>query len=343
MDTRTKIYIGVAIAALLAVLMYIVKIQHDMLTKQQEIERSIVEFKQLGNGLARIEGRMTTDKSDLEKQLKNLGVDVSKLSDDLKENGAKLEAISVSVGTTKGYKKEGMPSDWQAPIPTNSLDTNSPTPPTPLLATNNNPDCSSKYGYCNKLQGINLYEEGLDKVKIPFGNATFNATSSTPWGVEVYPRKYYSILSMGKDATGRIVAHSQMMIEDKTGQKHKIAVDESSYIEQVAETSRMYWWNPRIMAGYSLGATTSAEISSILSAQFFMSSYTSNKSRPKWSFIGIGGGYDIARRALVGVISPVMYNLFPTNEFIQNVYIGPTVGLSTQESVSFSGTISLIF
>ena len=332
---KTKILIGIGVLSAFALSAYIIKIQNDISKRQEDINTKIIEYKKLEDGLARIESRQTTDKKDLEKSLKEFGVNYSKIQKDLDDHNAKLEAISVSIGRTEGYIRSNSISDWQEPID----DSANPQPSTPP-----DPTCSSQYGYCTKIQGLNLYEQGINNDKIPFGSVGFNATSSAPWNLSVYPRKYYSILSLGKKSDGTTIAYSQMYIEDKDGNKHKIAIDEKSFYEQVDKTYRFYWWNPRIMAGYGVGARFNNGFSSIINAQLYTSSYTANQSRPTWSFFGAGIGYDLTNSSVIGTVSPVAYNLFHTTDLIQNFYVAPVISLSfLDSSIGVHASASLIF
>jgi hypothetical protein len=347
MSTKSKLIIGGIIVLVLLVFAYIIKIQHDIITNQRNIETKIIEFKQLGDGLARLESKITTDRADLEKKLNDLGVDYKKIEEDLKNNDAKLEIIAVTIGATEGYKKTNIGSDWQQPIPTNNSSVTNSDAINPnasvLRLSSSAEECVNKYGYCNNIQGLNLFELGPADEKIPFGDVAFNATSPTPWSLNVYPRKYYSVLSVGKNTEGNIVAHSQVMIEDNNGNKHKIGISEKSYVEQVNKTYRFYWWSPRFMGEYSLGLRTDGAVSSIVGLKAYISSYTANKSRPTWMFIGLGGGYDMSNRRPAVSVSPVAYNVFHTTELIQNLYVAPTVSMATDGGVGIHGTIGLIF
>lgn len=341
MNTRNKIAIGSGIIIVFLIFAYIIKMQHDIITKQNDISTKIIEFQQLGNGIARIESKMTSDRKDLELKLKDLGVNYDTIKKDLDNHNAKLEAISVSIGRTEGYVRSNIISDWQDPLDEYP---NSQQQPNTNTNINLDPTCVSQHGYCRSVQGLNLYEQGINNEKIPFGAVGFNATSPTPWNLNVYPRKYYSILSMGKKPDGSVIAHSQMVIEDRDGNKHNIAIDEKSFYEQVDQTYRFSWWSPRIMAGYGIGANFNHGFSSILNMQFYTSSYTANQSRPTWMFFGLGAGYDLTNKGIIATLSPVSYNMFHMNNLIQNIYFAPIVSMSfADSSIGVHAMASLIF
>jgi len=341
--TKYKIAAGISVLALFVLLGIILYMQYSLSQKQQEIERSIIEFKKLEDGIVRLENKYVNNSDDLEQILKNLGVDVSIIKKDLDSQGAQLEAVAVVVGTTHGYSSTNLSSDFQRPS-TNSGDIGSTYDPNLNSANPScnsaNPSCMSSYGYCQNVQGLNLFEQG-EKEQIPFGSVLFDAASDKPWSVEVFPRKYYSVLSMGKDNDGRTVAHSRMMIESQ-GKKHVVGINQA-YYREVYEPARFYWWNPRLAGGIGFGISTKGKASSMVSAQFYPSSYASNKARPSWMFFGVGAGYDLVDDSFVGTVAPVMYNVLPKSNLIQNIYVGPTVGMRTDGGVHINGSMNIAF
>ncbi|HUU88457.1 MAG TPA: hypothetical protein VMX17_11995 [Candidatus Glassbacteria bacterium] len=341
--TKYKIVAGISVLALFVLLGIILYMQYSLSQKQQEIERSIIEFKKLEDGIVRLETKYVRNSDDLEKILKNLGVSVDIIKKDLDSQGAQLEAVAVIVGTTHGYSGTNLPSDFQKPS-TGSSNNNdnigNSSNPSNNNSNSTNPSCMSSYGYCQNAQGLNLFEQG-EKEQIPFGSVLFDAASDKPWSVEVFPRKYYSILSMGKDNDGRTVAHSRMMIESQ-GKKHVVGINQA-YYREVYEPARFYWWNPRLAGGIGFGLSTNGRMSSMVSAQFYPSSYASNKARPSWMFFGVGAGYDLVDDSFVGTVAPVMYNVLPKSNLIQNIYVGPTVGMGTDGGVRVNGSMNIAF
>lgn len=326
MTNKTKIIIGASVIVAIIIFAYIIKIQNDIANRQRNIETQTIEFKQLGDGIARLESRMVSDSASLEQKLKDLGIDYKKIQKDLDQNNAKIDAISVVVAKTPGYVQVNVPSDSSRP---------NPDPVDPNV-------CKNPHGYCDEIKRKDLFEQGQSS-QIPIGFVEFDATKDQPWGVNIFPRKYYSILSMGKDSQGAVFAHSQFMIEDQNGIKHKIAVDERSFFEQVDKTYRFHWWNPRIMGEYSFGARTDGNLISMLGVKGYISAYTANYSRPTWTFIGLGAGYDMSNKKIAANFSPVAYNVFHTNDLIQNLYVAPTVSMFSDLGIGFSATVALIF
>ena len=340
--TKYKIAAGVSVLALFVLLGIILYMQYSLSQKQQEIERNIIEFKKLEDGIVRLESKYVRNSDDLEKILKDLGVSVNIIKKDLDEQGAQLEAVAVVVGTTHGYSETNLPSDFQNP--SNNSGNNGNTGNSANNSNNNSGDttslCLSSYGYCQNAQGLNLFEQG-EKEQIPFGSVLFDASSEKPWSIEVFPRKYFSVLSFGKDNDGRTIAHSRMMIESQ-GKKHVVGINEA-YYREVYNPARFYWWNPRLAGGIGFGLSTNGSMSSMTSVQFYPSSYASNKARPSWMFFGVGVGYNLVDDSFVGTVAPVMYNVLPKSNLIQNIYVGPTVGMGTDGGVRVNGSMNIAF
>jgi len=336
METKYKIITGATVIIVFVLLGFILKMQYDIQQKQKQIEQSIIEFKKLEEGIVRLESKYVNSSKDLEKVLSGLGVDVDTIKKDLREQGAQLEAVAVVIGTTGGYNGKNLPSDFK--LPSVGIGNNTTTPGS--SNSSSNAVCLSAYGYCDGAQGLNLFEPSED-IKIPFGSVTFDAATEKPWSLQVFPRKYYSVLSMSKDNNGRTIAHAKMMIESQ-GQRYTIGVNEA-YYKEVLNPSRFYWWNPRITGGVGFGFSTHGSASSMVSLQFYPSSYASNKARPSWMFFGVGAGYEFVSKSPVATVAPVMYNAFPNSNLIQNLYVGPVVGMGFDGAVHVNGSMNIVF
>src|SRR3954464_13820885 len=94
------VMIAGAIAVVVALIM-VVKWQHDIINKQTAIEKSMIEMKQLGDGIVRAQAQYAS-KDDLEKFAKQNNVDLSPIKNDLERLNAQIQGISVAAVSTPG-------------------------------------------------------------------------------------------------------------------------------------------------------------------------------------------------------------------------------------------------
>jgi hypothetical protein len=66
----------------------------------------------------------------------------------------------------------------------------------------------------------------------------------------------------------------------------------------------------------------------IPNAQLFLFSKGMTKPDPDWIFVGLGAGYDFINKDAVFTISPLSYNIGHHIPMINNVFIGPTFGIT---------------
>src|SRR5690242_8223510 len=97
-----KVSIIVGSVLLLIFLLLIVKMQRDIINKQSQLETSLVEMKQLGDGIVRSQASYVS-RRDLEEFAKNSNVNLEPIEEDLKKLGAEVKGISSILVASPGY------------------------------------------------------------------------------------------------------------------------------------------------------------------------------------------------------------------------------------------------
>src|SRR5690606_8147307 len=111
---KWKLAIVVAILALIASLLLIIKWQRDIIKRQEQIENSLVEMKKLPNSITRAEAKYATS-DDIKALAKDLNIKLDPIKEDLKTLGADVKAIQKIKIVSTGYSGGNLPSDSSEP------------------------------------------------------------------------------------------------------------------------------------------------------------------------------------------------------------------------------------
>jgi hypothetical protein len=319
MDWNWKTKAGVVGGTVLvmSVMGYIIKIQHDTVERLKFIETSVVESKNIGNGIVREQASYVT-KKDLENMVKDQGMDLAAIKKDLAVLGANVNGISTVKVVTQGYKADHVASSGTTPREP-STET---TPRTDVQAATATQD---PHGYQSATQWLNL-SEPIGKENIPFGKVGFSAWDAKPWSEQISPRTYSSTTVLGKNEEGRTYAYSRFEI-DVEGKKYIVPITEAKIAEEVPKPS--FHWSPRLYLGVDFGVIANPpmhfEVMPDLGLSFF--SYGQTKLNPDWTFLTLGLGYETQTKGIAFLLNPVDYNIAKHLPFVENLYLGPSMSL----------------
>lgn len=318
-DWKTKTGIVAAVLLLVTLLAFVIKVQHDTIERLKYIETSVVDSKRIGEDIVRSQSSYVT-KKDLERAIKDHGIDLKAIKKDLNVLGADLKGLNTITVVTPGYNGNNIPS-------TGTGDPN-PDPPEP------NEPVLDKYGYFAAAQKLRLTEPFGDGKAVPFGEVGFSAWQEKPWDLEILPRAYRSETVLGQGREGRHYAYSTFQIE-VDGKTYKVPIAEAHFKEEYP--SPAFSFNPRLYLGVDGGAIANppahAELTPSLGISLF--SYGKTLVSPDWSFLYLGFGYATQHQAPALVVAPANYNVAKPIPFMDNFHLGPSV------SVDVDGNIGL--
>lgn len=301
---KVKAIIIGSILILVSCLIFIVKVQYDTIARLKSIETSVVESKDIGNGIIRAQSAYVTQ-NDLERLLKEQNINIESIKNDLKTLGADIQGVNTISVVTPGYNGNNLPT------------TNTTPNPNPVNQINNDPN-----GYFKNQQWFALTEP-FNNNTIPFGKVGFSAWQDKPWSLEVLPRKYESITVLGQDEDGRHYAYSKFQIETN-GKIYTVPISSAKLVEEYPNSK--FSFNPRLYLGIDGGIIINspihAEITPNIGLSFF--SYGKTKVSPQWSFATLGLGYSTQQKDIVLILSPINYNIGKDIPLIDNLYIGPS-------------------
>lgn len=317
MSLSTKILITVVAILLICTGGFIVFKQIESANRIRDIERSIVEQKQLLDNISRAQAQYAS-KEDIATFAKQQNINLDVIKKDLESLHANLQGISGVSVNSKGQNGSNIPS-------TNVT----PRPNSPSIEPENNP-----YGYLTNAQHLELQEK-FSNVDVPFGKVGFSAWKEKPWDLEVHPRKYSVTSVLGQDENGRHYMYNKFAIQTG-GKTYDVKIDDNKFLEEYPQ-DKFHWFNPRLfmMANAGVGISQTP-----IKAEFTpgvavgIMSYGKTKVNPTFSILQLGVGYGVVNKTVEFSVSPVQYNIGKNLPLMNNTYIGPNVQLNTKGNVT---------
>lgn len=331
---------------IIVILIGFIVFQRKTISKLQHTVDDFSKSKPIDNGVVR-SGSKEVPPGEVVDSGSAAGLPMGPIKDDADRNGNSITGINTSSSTSDGTKEDELPSSRTKPRngnPSNSHNggekpnTESPGPVdcSKLVKCPENPD---KFDYLNRQQFISLHESFKDN-KILLGEVGFSAWKPNPWSVEIYPRVYESSIVIAESPEGKKSAYSKFSIF-VNGKSHEIPIEKSQLI--FSETPSSFAWNPRLMAGLSMGASIPLDFTVSPSIGLSIGSYGQFLKSPDWFFGVISVGYEINQKTLAFSLDPVLYRISNVIPFTNNLYLGPTVGIDLEGRFLLSGSLKVAF
>lgn len=315
----TKILIFLGIMLTFGMASFIIYKQVENSNRLQAIEGSVVQQKQLVDGITRSLSEFST-KKDIDQFLKDSGVNLKAIQDDLAKLHGEISAVNVAQASSTAYKETNVKStsttvnNTQASVPTVTCDGKQ------IPCPNADP-----FGYQRATQNLVLNEE-FGQLKVPFGQVSFDASQQAPWSLDVSQRQYNMDTVIGADENRKTYVYNKFSI--KTGDKNYDVPIANSTTKQEYPTAKFSFWNPRLFIGVDGGIDVTkikGEISPTLSVGFM--SYGQYKKLPDFSVLEVGIGYGTVSQTGQVIITPATYNIGKHIPLMDNTYIGPSLGI----------------
>lgn len=301
--------------------------QQYMFNKQSlEIQKSVIEMKQLKDDIIRSQSQYVNQKG-FEDFVKQNNINLEAIQRDINSLDGKIIAINSLIASSKGQVVIGGGSTSTEPTP----------PPKPVDCNDKTMNCvNDQFNYFGTIQKLQLNED-FGKVQVPIGEVGFAAGTpdNKPWGYKIRPRQYKVDNTIAHTGEGQTVVYNALTI--KSGDdEYTIPITSSQTVERYP-ASTFSWWNPRIALGFSGAASfTSDSIKAEATPSLSVSimSYGKTKASPDIRVLSVGAGYNMIDRrpALEG--SPIQFNVGKavSGTLLNNLYVGPTLGVNTAGS-----------
>lgn len=331
LEKRILIYLSLILG--LGALGFIIYRQEQINARQVAIESQVVAQKQLVDGIVRSQASWAT-KDDVAAFAKANDVNLKAIQSDLDALHAEVAAVNVAVATSHGQNGTNLPSTNTGP--------GNPNPPGPVTVpcpNGGNVTCpnTDPFGYQKAQQNLALNED-FGTIKVPIGNVGFSAWQDKPWDIHISDREYHATTTIGTDENQRLYTYNKLEI--KTGDKSYTIPLTSSKTEQVYPEAKWSWWNPRLFLGAD-GAVGLNPVKGdfIPNLNVQIMSYGRYKTQPDWSILQVGAGYAVDSKRPELLITPFSYNVGKNIPLMNNLYVGPSVGVVTDGNVFVGGGI----
>lgn len=314
MPLYQKILIWLGAVVVVGALGFIIYKQNEISNRQTAIEQNIIASKQLVDGIVRSQSSWAT-REDMEKFIKDNGVNLRAIQDDLDKLHAEVSAVNVAVTTSKGQIGTHIPTNPGPVVNPNPIDPKNPDP----------------YGYMKQQQTLALNED-FGTIKVPVGSVGFSAWQEKPWNYEIKAREYKATTVIGTDENQRQTFYNKMTVK-VDGKEYTLPVT-SATAQQVYPEPKFYWWNPSLYVGAdgAVGVNpVKGEFTPNVNLQLM--SYGRYKNQPDFSVLQVGVGYGTISQRPQAVVTPFSYNIGKNLPLINNTYVGPSLGVGTDGNV----------
>lgn len=323
MPLSNKILIALIVILSFGLLSFIIFNQIENNKRQLAIESQVVQQKELSDKILRSQSEYTS-KKDLESFIKQNGISLKVVEEDLKKLRADVNAVNIVLVGSLGQKGSNIPSSGTGPANPN------PEPP-PKCKDGTlcpNPDL---YGYLKARKDLSLSEKfpGID---VPIGSVGFSAWQLKPWSIDILPREYTISSVVGKDENQRSYFYNKVSV--KVGDKSYDLPIKQAATKEVYPEAKWSWWNPRIFVGADAGAgfnPITAEFTPSINVGIF--SYGVFKNQPDFSVLQVGAGVGVVNQKFQVVITPFVYNVGKHLPLMNNLYIGPSLHVGSDGNV----------
>ncbi len=302
--------------------------QQYMFNKQSlEIQKSVIEMKQLKDDIIRSQSQYVNQKG-FEDFVKQNQINLDAISGDIKSLGGQITAINQVIATSKGQVVIGGTTTVVEPHP---------NPPAKVDCADKTMNCvNDKFNYFGTIQKLQLNED-FGKVQVPIGEVGFSAGNpdNKPWGYKIRPRQYKIDNTIAHTGEGQTVVYNALTV--KSGDdEFTIPITSSQTVERYPAAS-FSWWNPRIALGLSGAASfTSDAVKAEATPSLAVSvmSYGKTKVSPDIRVLSIGAGYNMIERRPALEFSPIQFNVGKavSGTLLNNLYVGPVLGVNTAGS-----------
>lgn len=312
---------GIIVVGLLGVIVYQ---QFELRQRQETIEQQVVAQKQLADQLVRSQSAYAT-KDDVNNLIKNSGLSLQQIRDDLAKLSADVSSVNKVVVNSKGVVEDHVSSTGTGQKNTN--------PTTPTCKDGSECTGADPFGYQKNEQKLTLTEP-FGNTQVPIGDVGFSAWQDKPWSLNVLPRQYSITSVVGTDENERQYFYNKFQV--KVGDKTYDLQIAQAQTTQVYPSPKFSWWNPRLFLGMDAGVNFGSPIRAEFAPNVGLGlmSYGRYKTTPDFSILEIGGGYAMQSKRFQFMLTPFSYNIGRHIPFMNNTYVGPSIGLSPQGDFS---------
>lgn len=313
LSTKILVVLGALAFLIFGGLFIYTEIQHK--AQLQAINEQLTSQKQLADNITRSLATYAT-KDDMNSFAQASNVNLDTIKKDLATLNASLAAMNKITVDSSGEKQSNLPSTSTTPN-TNPNQSTVTCDGKQIPCPNADP-----YGYMKNTQSLHLNEEFADNTNVPIGDVQFDASNAKPWSVNIVPREYTSVTTLGVDEDQKYTAYNNFSI-NAAGQNYPIKVTNAQLVQQ-APTAH-FSFKPRLYLGLDGGVNVSTiqpELTPNVSVGVI--GYGPFRTQPDLSILQVGAGYGTVSKNFQITVAPIAYNIGSKIPLMSNFYVGPT-------------------
>jgi len=324
---KNKLFIIISVIVFLSFFIFFGALLIDNAKKINDIQKSVIEQKQLIDNITRSSSQWTT-KEDLDNLIKNQNINIDAIKNDLEKYNATIKSLQTVVVVSNGQNQQNLPSS-----------TTSETKD-PSVNTSNMPD---PFGYLKNTQYFSLIEK-FDNTTVPIGDVGFSASKEKPWSINILPRSYKTNSVYAYNENGQPIVYTKFTVS-VNGTDYDLNIKDNK-ITTVYPSPSFSWFNPHVQMQFSGGMVfNSGKIKSEYGPSFVVmfSSYGKNKVQPDLQLFGAGVGYGLSSEKGNFIFVPVQVNLNKVLPYVNNSYVGPNITINPSGGVGVGLSLGVNF
>jgi hypothetical protein len=191
-------------------------------------------------------------------------------------------------------------------------------------------------------------DENGNEVEVPIAWAMFfpNREADKQWKTGVYPLEYHSEIIQSEQEDGQWNTYTRVWFENNKDSASKglevpVKIESSEFKQVKNEDERFYLWAPHLNLNFDLTLSSDLDTGAAGGLSLSLMGYGRTKNDLTWQFLdfGISTNGDVT----YGKITPFKYNIGRHLPLIENSFIGPFFGYSTDGDTMWGVGLSIPF
>jgi hypothetical protein len=257
-------------------------------------------------------------KEEVKQLLKENKIDLSKIENDLKSLGGKVEALNQVQVVSVYQNRTNVPTENVVAKPQEKVEVK----PEELK---------------QETQYISIGEQFANQ-NLPFGKVGFSFWRKDPWEYEVYKRNYRITNVISKDKDNNTIVYNKFTVNVKD-KDYDILIDKADSYQILPENK--FHLYPKIFLSVGSGYSFNKSLTTAVYLYGNFIQYGKYRNNPTFSILnmGIGTNFEGYKISIV----PVFVNLQSISKLLQNSYLGIGIGMDFNRTADLTLNFGLSF
>lgn len=329
MSAKAATAVRLTVVAVVLALVGVIAWQHRKILRTEAQIRELTATPQvsLSDGTVRASESLT-ESGGAEAAAEQMGASLEQIRRDAAALGTQINSLVAGTIRTSGKRQAGLASS----------ETEARVEPGPGAAEA--PLGVDQWSYTGSRQVLRLSEPFVGSEEVPWGKVGFSAWKKEPWDIEVLPRTYKSLAvgTIGPD--GRRHVYTQFAVE-VDGRVYRLPVTAAQYVEDVAPMAFRWKLTPMLSLSAGPFVADADGVAVLPGLQFAVARYGAPGDFPIWVFLAPGVAYEPRLGGFGLTLVPAAYNVGAPLPILENLYVGPSVGVQVGGGISVGASVSV--